>query len=456
MHTQTRSISIDALRGAAILMMILSGVIPFGGALPAWMYHAQVPPPEHVFRPEAPGITWVDLVFPFFLFAMGAAVPYALPGRLGREGLKPTMLHIAKRYLLLLLFAVISFNMAPLRIPQTGSWANYIGIAAYTGLFLAFVQYPGLSDALKRVFRMAGWGILAALGAVLHFHFNTLNPAVNDSIIRVLANVYLAGSLIWLLTRQRPLLRAGITLLVLAFYLGDLESGSWVSRIWRWSDPWNLVSPFLLKYLLLFIPGTLAGDWLIAGPPHEGDLRSKGLLSAIAALVTGVGLWSLFVRQVDAGFGLTLLLLAGGMALILSRRAAGPLSGLEQLFLAGSLLLLAGYLCDPFQGGIKKDHSTLSYFLVTGGLASLWACAFEETASGFLRSVWMPIARVGQNALMAYLIAGFFLVPLLLVSGIGAWFGTSVPMLVFKAVLITAMAGGITAYLTKKHIYWKL
>lgn len=29
------------------------------------MSHAQTPPPDHIFNPEIPGITWVDLVFPF-------------------------------------------------------------------------------------------------------------------------------------------------------------------------------------------------------------------------------------------------------------------------------------------------------------------------------------------------------------------------------------------------------
>ncbi|MFA5693826.1 MAG: DUF5009 domain-containing protein, partial [Proteiniphilum sp.] len=35
--------ALDVLRGVAILMMVLSANIPFGGALPGWMYHAQVP-----------------------------------------------------------------------------------------------------------------------------------------------------------------------------------------------------------------------------------------------------------------------------------------------------------------------------------------------------------------------------------------------------------------------------
>lgn len=60
--------NLDALRGYAIFTMILSGSIAHGGILPPWMFHAQVPPPNHQFNPNLPGITWVDLVFPFLFF----------------------------------------------------------------------------------------------------------------------------------------------------------------------------------------------------------------------------------------------------------------------------------------------------------------------------------------------------------------------------------------------------
>lgn len=76
---QTRYQQLDALRGYAVFTMILSGSIAFGGVLPGWMYHAQVPPPLHQFNPDLPGITWVDLVFPFLFFVWG--LHYRLPCR---------------------------------------------------------------------------------------------------------------------------------------------------------------------------------------------------------------------------------------------------------------------------------------------------------------------------------------------------------------------------------------
>ncbi len=75
----------DALRGYAILTMVLSGSVAWG-VLPGWMYHAQVGPRSNfVFDGSIYGITWVDLVFPFFLFAMGAAFPFSI-GNKYRKG----------------------------------------------------------------------------------------------------------------------------------------------------------------------------------------------------------------------------------------------------------------------------------------------------------------------------------------------------------------------------------
>ena len=75
-----RALALDALRGYAIITMVLSATI-VTHVLPGWMSHAQTPPPDHVFNPLLPGITWVDLVFPFFLFAMGAAFPFSIKKR---------------------------------------------------------------------------------------------------------------------------------------------------------------------------------------------------------------------------------------------------------------------------------------------------------------------------------------------------------------------------------------
>lgn len=57
-----RAYALDALRGYAIITMVLSATVAWN-SLPGWMYHAQTPPPDRAFDASLSGITWVDLVF---------------------------------------------------------------------------------------------------------------------------------------------------------------------------------------------------------------------------------------------------------------------------------------------------------------------------------------------------------------------------------------------------------
>lgn len=60
MKNGERTNSLDALRGYMS---------------PARKSHKQAPPPYRALRPDKPGLSWVNLVFPFFLFYKGAAIP---------------------------------------------------------------------------------------------------------------------------------------------------------------------------------------------------------------------------------------------------------------------------------------------------------------------------------------------------------------------------------------------
>src|SRR6476661_6240606 len=138
-YSESRLLSLDALRGLAILLMILSGSIAYGDILPAWMFHAQVPPPTHTFNPQIPGITWVDLVFPFFLFSMGAAFPLALSKKLIKDGYLNTLFQICKRYLLLIFFAIFTHHArAWVMDSSAGLLENTLSIGCFFLLFLMF------------------------------------------------------------------------------------------------------------------------------------------------------------------------------------------------------------------------------------------------------------------------------------------------------------------------------
>jgi predicted acyltransferase len=512
-----RASSIDLLRGFALLMMIFSGMIPFGGALPAWMYHAQVPPPLHQFNPNLAGLTWVDLVFPFFLFSMGASVSFALPKKLAHHGLTRTFGELLRRSIRLLFIAIIGWQFHPLRLPTLGWWAGIAGLLTYLGLFLAFFTFPNKTGRQKFITGGLSAVILSGVAAWLMASGKEIDPSVNDAIMRVLANVYFFGSIIWIVTNGGWSFRLGIAVFIIALYLGSLQTDSWVSNLWSTHDIFNLVSPMLLKYLLIFIPGTIVGDMLIAKfvnsandaddddedeeekedeydeenytfspvwvENHEqSDVLMTPAYQRWAAIVYGIvalgttitTVWATFERDMGTGlafaigfavFGFISVFILGSALTeeqILSRGIGVEQYLKIQLIIFGFFLLIIGYFLEPFQGGVKKDHATLSYFFLTSGLATLWILAFNH----FYPRLWItkimkPIEYLGQNALMAYLMAGFLIVPIMNLTHLSDLFIAPSPdkIAVFglaKAVVITSAVMGLTAFLSKKEVFWKI
>src|SRR5262249_16505378 len=104
--------SLDVFRGATIAAMILVSTPGSWNAVYAPLDHAA----WH-------GWTLTDLVFPFLLFAMGAAVPFALARR--RGGRRTVGRHVARRAILLFLLGLVlnaietppPLQLATFRIP---------------------------------------------------------------------------------------------------------------------------------------------------------------------------------------------------------------------------------------------------------------------------------------------------------------------------------------------------
>ena len=143
--------SIDLLRGIAILGMALSGLIP--DSLPWWMYHAQTPPPTREFNPAVSGITWVDLVFPFFLFSMGAAIPLSMQRDInhGDKSNKhsaetPTVTIIAKllkRWGMLALFAILSQHLRLYTLKSSPTQLSAIvSLLGFAFIITTFIRIP--------------------------------------------------------------------------------------------------------------------------------------------------------------------------------------------------------------------------------------------------------------------------------------------------------------------------
>ena len=450
---QNRLNEIDLLRGFAVIGMVFSGILPFNGALPAWMYHAQVPPPKHIFDPNLPGLTWVDLVFPFFLFSMGAVIPAVLPQNIEKQGLKNTFFQLFKRFLLLLALAVFSFNFAPLRNLGADDVADIAGIAAYASLFLVFFKHPDWLPRRALSLKVSGIFLLLGLVYMKMVFWGGLDIKNNDSILRVLANVYFVGALLWYVSKENELLRVGFIFTVLAAYLGDMDGG-YMQNFWRWQDPWHLVSPYLLKYLIIFLLGTLAGDWLLKKETIVEKITFQWDYFILSIALTLSVLVGLFNRSLE----LTLLscLLAVSFFYYRQKWKKKVSTDKNKIFYGGIFILFCGLFMEPFQGGIKKDPSTLSYFFISSGIAFIWVHAFMKIETSKLSFYLLPIQSIGKNALMAYFMAGFLLMPLFNVSGLGDIIGQSTLVLLFRAFIVTIILGAIVHYCTKRGLFWKI
>jgi predicted acyltransferase len=490
-----RAYALDALRGFAILTMVLSGAIPFG-SLPPWMYHAQVPPPDHIFNPKIAGISWVDLVFPFFLFSMGAAIPLALSRRV-LEGFSKWRLSLAILYrgLLLGLFAVYIQQVHPYSISHSPTKLTWlIGLTGFLLLFPILTRLPKQWNIFIR-FSIRTLGIL---GAILLLAFVRYPDGTgfswhrSDIIIIILTNVAVFGSFIWLITPKNQLARLSFLGLLIAFRLSH-DLGGWVQWVWDYSPKWlNWVYHFgCLQYLFIVIPGTIVGDliyqWMKSpngrknGKTEElKNDRTEPTLNAestqwsigryfdIVLLMIGfnllllIGLFSRMIWQTTLISGLFIIL---GLILIRSPNTATE-KLIRQLFPWGVYWLILGLIFELYEGGIKKDPNTLSYFFDTSGLAIFLLIAFIVIIDVWKRKWFNLLVYNGQNPMIAYCSNGNFLMPIFflinfipVLDAVENFFRKLIapsPWIGFcRGFLVTLLVAYIVSLFSKKKIFWR-
>lgn len=423
-----RADALDALRGFAILAMVLSGVIP-RNTLPAWMYHAQLPPPTHAFNLNLPGLTWVDVVFPLFLFSMGAAIPLALSRRLATGwDTKRIFVSILQRGFLLGSFAIFLQHIRPLALnpnPTPQTW--WIALFGFFVLFFMFLRWPGSwSLWVREITTLVVWSIGMLFIIQLHYPDGSgfsLNRS--DIILVVLANMVVFGSIIWLFTRSNLWLRIGLLGLLLALRLSSTAEG-WIASVWASSPiPWIFRFDYL-KYLFIVIPGTIAGDlinsWLQLSSPEDISKNnwkifrffSIVVLMLMLNLILLIGLQARWIWQTTL---LTVVL--GSLGLLLFTQPNNITEKLlNRLYHWGFYWLVLGLLLEPYENGIKKDSSTLSYYFVTTGMAILILIALTIIIDVFSQKICLQfLIDNGLNPMIAYMGFANLLWPILVLTG---------------------------------------
>lgn len=281
-NQKPRAHALDALRGYAIITMVLSAMEAFS-VLPRWMYHAQVPPPDHVFDPTIYGITWVDIIFPFFLFSMGAAIPLSLGRQHAKgESIMKLTWKTVQRWVKLTFFAIFIIHAFPFMLGYEQEWMRYaMPIFFFILLCLMFMPNPfGLSPYKARAITWSAY--IVAVGFMLLQPYAGGAPfrlTDSDCIMLILANVSLTGSIIYLLTIGHPLRRLALLPFLVALFMAAHTANSWPALLIHTSWlPW-LYLPAYQVYLLIIIPGTVAGEWIAQWlEKMKANDTSKGLV----------------------------------------------------------------------------------------------------------------------------------------------------------------------------------
>jgi predicted acyltransferase len=462
--------ALDALRGLAILMMVFSGTIPFHGALPGWMYHAQIPPPLHVFTPDLPGLTWVDLVFPMFLFSMGAAIPFSFGGRMDRGTTHAKIAgYLFWRFLGLAVFAVVSQHLRPwgMNAPDLVTW--WLALLGM-GLMLLVFATPAGGKQVRYSFLFPLFGLLLTgtffllmdSEGVRNFSLKSF-----DIIIMVLANTALGGGILYLLFRKwNKTLWVSFALLA-AFFLSARDGNNWISDLYNWSPVSWLLSWNYLKYLLVLIPGIHTGivcrNALQRSDVPKQEKAGKSRI-AIGIFILGitlviVTLLGLYTRNMELSF-IVSIILAGGLIFLLTRWKSFWRPVFINLFPIIAVLIVSGYLLEPLHGGVKKDPATLSYLILTAGLSMVLLLAFVVLIEELnLKRLIFILTGSGKNPMMAYVAGSNLVMPVLALTGIeNLLFFDEVPVVsgVAKAIIITLVVGLVSALAARKKFFMRV
>lgn len=178
-------------------------------------------------------------------------------------------------------------------------------------------------------------------------------------------------------------------------------------------------------------------------------------LMVLALVVNVVGLYSRMV--LGTAIADVVLGVAGYFLLSDRRGALGTL--FRSLFQWGCYWLALGLVFEAYEGGIKKDHPTMSYYFVTTGLAIFAYIAFSILIDHFKKSRYLRIViENGQNPMIAYIAGGTLILPILAITRLDSVLDllSGAPWLGFlKGVIITSFVALATSFFTRRKMYWR-
>jgi predicted acyltransferase len=263
----TRLVSVDALRGLTVAAMVL---VNNPGT-----WRSIYPPLRHA---AWHGWTPTDVIFPFFVFIVGVAIPLALEPRIERAGRAALMLRVVRRSLVIFGLGIVLngfpwYAWATLRIPGV---LQRIAVC-YLVAALIYLSTGTRTQALIASALLVGYWLAMTLVPVPGYGAGDLSPAGN-----------------------------------LAGYLDRAILGPHIWQVAKVYDPEGILSTVPAAATALL--GVLTGTWLRSG--RTSDVIAARLAVAGVVGVAVGGLWGWWFPINKSLWTSSYVLLTAGLAML--------------------------------------------------------------------------------------------------------------------------------------------
>ncbi|WP_052360189.1 acyltransferase family protein [Solidesulfovibrio alcoholivorans] len=366
LRTGKRLASVDCLRGLAVAGMILANN-------PGDQTHVYAPLRHAAWH----GATAADLVFPLFLFLVGASVALAVDREAVAAGLVPGFrLRALKRVCVLFLLG--------------------LGENAWLRLSVAALRIPGVLQRIAVVYAVAAW---------LH-----VRVRADRTLVAIVAGALLGY---WLLLAWAPVPGLGQPSLAREANLeGWLDQFVFGRHIWKagtlW-DPEGVLST--LPAAALGLVGVLAGRWL-----RRGGTGAFGVAAAGAAMIALGLAWDAALPFNKSLFTSSFACFAGGVGVTLLAVAhrlldgpehpaawAAPLQALGKnalaVYVAASLAAtVLRHITLPAGAGVRTSLQTVCFRALFGGWPDPYAASLAWAVL-FLLAAWGAAAALAARGL---------------------------------------------------------
>jgi heparan-alpha-glucosaminide N-acetyltransferase len=402
--TSKRIVSIDVLRGITILVMLFVNDVAGVNGTPKWMRHVSA---------ATDGMTFVDVVFPAFLFIVGMAIPFAIGKRFEQgQTLRQIWKHVLVRTLGLLVIGVVMVNSEI--IAENGIINSHVWfLLAYLAVILIWNTAHGPHS--KLISRLQIVGGIALVALVFLFRAEDGSGIIQMQtrwwgILGLIGWAYLVSILIYIPLRKNLAGLVGSIALLYSLYAADRAG---LFSEWTWINSWINIGGTLGSHAAIVMSGVVLG--MILRPDSPVQTHGERIR------------WAFFY-----GLGLTL----AGILL-------HALNDIDSMFI------------------INKIQATIPWCLFTSAITlGVWIFIYwVMDVKGWKK--WAKIVEpAGKNPLFAYILAPVFhsIFALIALSGFDFWakLGSSFPVGFMRSLVFAFAMTFVAGWLRKIGVWLKL